>query len=379
MRTLLVLLAALLLVPLAPAAEPPDDVDEVALAALLVRDGHWDRARAVLDDVDLDEPGLDLGRYYTLSGLVHLNAEAPLAAAADLEQAIALGNTDPWLRVVLAQAWLAAGRTEDAARALNEGGDATMAIPEAWLLRVRIDRARGDVAAAWADLDEGAQRFPERPEWEEQQVALLVELGLSQEARARGQAMLVRRGEDPRAWALFAESLRRGGELDAAIAVLEEARLRFPTDTQLPRQLAQAWLSAGHPLAAGQILQAAAESEPALLVEAAECYRRAGQLTRAMALNERVPDPAARTRQRLGLLLEQESFDRAVALAPRLERLGLLAEDEVAYGLGYAFFRVGDLPAAERALRAVDDPAVFRRATALRQAMATCAEEGLCG
>lgn len=165
----------------------------------------------------------------------------------------------------------------------------------------------------------------------------------------------------------------------AAIATLEEARLRFPEHTDLSRQLAQAWLEAAHPLAAGLVLQAAAERDPSLRVEAAECFRRAGQPARARAQNEQVPDPVARARQRLGLLLEQGQYERAAALGPRLERLGLLKEDEVAYGLAYAHFRAGSPGPAEQALRHIDDPSVFRRATALREALAACAEEGLCG
>ena len=372
MRRALLLLA--LLLPLARAGEPPDDVDELALAALLVQDGHWDRAAELLNTVDPSEEGLDLARYHTLRGLVAMQAGDAPAAQASLEKAIAAGNTDPYLRLVLAQALLAQQQNTAALAALEQGGEPVNALPEAWLLRARAQ----EPFAAWDSLEQGQARFPDHAGIAQQRLLLLVQLGLFQEARAQGQALLLTQGEDPRAWMLMAEALRRGGDVQGAIALLEEARMRFPSDPELPLSLAQAWLATDRPLSAALILQAAAESQPQLMVEAAECFRRAGQLDRALRLNERVPEGPAKARQRLGLLLEQEEFERAAALAPRLSRLGLLDEDEVAYGLAYAHFRAGQLDAAEATLRKIQDPAVFRRATALRQAMAACAQGGSC-
>ncbi|MCA9671728.1 MAG: hypothetical protein KC503_39285, partial [Myxococcales bacterium] len=42
------------------------------VASLLVRDGHLDRAAAVLREIDIKTKGLDRARYHTLSGLVAL-------------------------------------------------------------------------------------------------------------------------------------------------------------------------------------------------------------------------------------------------------------------------------------------------------------------
>ena len=73
-------------------------------------------------------------------------------------------------------------------------------------------------------------------------------------------------------------------------------------------------------------------------------------------MNGEVADPVAKARQRLGLLLEAESWDRAVALEDRLVRLGLADDDGVGYGLGYAWFRIGDLARAERWLQGIPTP-----------------------
>jgi len=46
--------------------------DRLALAALLIRDRHFERAEAVLGQVDPQQEGLDLARLHTLRGLVAL-------------------------------------------------------------------------------------------------------------------------------------------------------------------------------------------------------------------------------------------------------------------------------------------------------------------
>jgi hypothetical protein len=118
--------------------------------------------------------------------------------------------------------------------------------------------------------------------------------------------------------------------------------------------------------------------DPALALESAEAYRRAGDLLNAERLNARVSDPRAKARQRLGLLLDAEAWERAVALEERLERLDLAGDDGVAYGIAYAWFRLGDHERVEHWLADIRDPEAFRRAGALRQAMATCEEQGVC-
>jgi hypothetical protein len=60
------------------------------------------------------------------------------------------------------------------------------------------------------------------------------------------------------------------------------------------------------------------------------------------------------------------------SLADRLERLGLLDEDPVAYAMAYAWYQLGEVGEAERYLRRIQDPKWFQDATTLRQAMAEC-------
>ncbi len=306
-------LAALLLAP-APAGarrareeEAPQEEtaeDRLNLVALLIKDGHWDRAAAVLSGIAPTDDGIDPARYATLSGLLAFQG----------------------------------GRWEDAVTSLSRARDLGAAEPKLGLY-----------------------------------VALgLVELGLFQAAVLEGRGLL---GEEPEPWILLGEGLRRARQPAEAAVLLEEARLRFPERSDLSLQLAGALVEAGRPLAAGMLLERETRRDPDLAREGAECLRRAGRVARALALNARVPDPGERYRQRLGLLLEGEDWERAAALEERLARTGGLDDDDVVYAVAYARFRVGDLDGAGRLLTAIRSPAAFERATALREAIASCEEE----
>lgn len=322
----------------APATEDPLD-----LATLLARDGHWDRAAATLAEVDPAAPALDRVRFYTLRGVVHQNMALHDDAAADFEAAIAAAAetgqpAEPVLHLRLARSLLGGGHPAD----------------------------------ALAVLERGEALFPDTIDFLRQQVLLLAELGLYQEAVDRGAALMARPGASSSDVAALAEALRRGGAVERAAIVLGEGRLRFPNEVDLWVQSAVLSLAQDRPAEAGQFLAVAAEIDPKYAFEAAECYRKAARYDRALALNGLVADGPEKARQRLGILLETERWEHALALQPRIERLGLLSDASIAYGLAYARFVVRDHAGSEALLKQIADPAVYQAANELRLAMAAC-------
>jgi tetratricopeptide (TPR) repeat protein len=353
-------------------AAPADD--RVALAGMLVREGDWTRADAVLDAIDPKAPGVDVARYWSLVGLVALHDQRHAEAAAAFQSALAVATEGRELiELNLARARMATADFDGAIAALDRAGAVGQSLPGAALLRAEAEERRGRPDAAWAALEDGAQRFPDQAELRRQQVFLLVRLGLFREARARGEALLARPDVSSRDAIAIAEALRQGGETAEALTILEAALLRAADEGPLLVQAARVALADGQPRNAARFLLRAAEAEPALYVEAAEAYRRAGDLEAALRTNGRVADPVAKARQRLGLLLESEDWSGALALEERLARLGLAGNDDIAYGLAFASFQQGQLAQAEAFLKGIADPEVFAKATALREAMAACA------
>jgi tetratricopeptide (TPR) repeat protein len=352
--------------PAPPAAEDPLD-----LAALLIGDGNLDRAAAVLAGVTEPADPTAAGRLWTLRGLVALRTAAYADAADALGRAIDLSPPplDPHIYLSVSRARVLSGDPAGALDALRIGGTGLDAWPARFLVEARAHRDLGQPPAAWAALEAGAAAFPQDPDFQRQQVLLLVEMGLTREAGRRASALL-ERGQTTAADALtVAEALRQAGAIDRAMVLLEEARLRYPDEPRLDVRLAAVSVDAGRPLAAARLLQRAAARDPSMADEAAELFRRAGQLEAALMMNAQVLDPTEKARQRFGLLLDAGSFDRAVALQDRLSRLGLLTDDRVRYGLAYAWAEVGDLERAGALLSGISDPEVFRQATELRRVL----------
>lgn len=375
-RAVLPLVVAATLLGGAPAvaAQAADDVDPLALAAVLLDGGHADRAEKVLASVDPAAKGVDVARLYTLRGLVGLRQERFEASAADLARAVKLSNpADPALFLYLAKARFGAGDHQGALRALDDAGPRAKEDPQLRWLRAECLLATGRDGEALTELRLASDRFPRARYLREREVRLLVEKQLFEEASERARP-LVLDGERDEVLRLL-DSLRRAGATKTASLIGEEARLRFAYDPEVMVAVGHVEADAGRPLAAARLLEDAARYDPRWAADAAELYRRAGRTRDALRVGAAVLDVDKKVRQRFGILLENQRFEEAASLEPRLARLGLLEEGEVAYGLAYALFRIGRLDAAERILGRVEEPALFRTRTELAQAIAACRTE----
>ena len=379
MRAAIVALCVLLAgrVAAEPAAASEEGrVDPLGLASLLVRDGHVDRAAAVLAEVAPDDPAVDRAKLLTLRGLVALKLGEHQAAADDLMAAQASGQTEPAVWLLLAQARRGLGDAAGVLEALDGAGEAAWQHEGTVLMRAQAAWELGELARAWEALTEGIRRFPDNGEMARRQVVLLVELGLFEEAREQGQAYLARGSATVEDHLAVAEALRQGRRPLLAASALEAAILRFGPEEGLVTQLARAYADAEKPRTAGEILARASVAQPDLAVEAAEVFRRAGLSTSAVLANARVVDQREKVRQRLGLLIDVGRFEQAAALEERLGRLGLLHDDPVRYAVAYAYFRTGRYKDAERHLKRISDAALFEQAAGLRKAMEVCRGEG---
>lgn len=357
------------------AQDDPEDVDPIALAALLISDGHWDRAAVALQSADPEDKEFDAIRFHALKGLVALQTERWPEAVTEFEASIAAGQTDLMVYVQLAQARLGAEDYAGALDAAQKSGAVGEGMPGVWLLRARAHIELGDPDQAYGVLIEGHNRFPDAHEIRLHQVLLLTELGLFQEGSRLARDYLSVIGDDPEAWILVSEALRQGGDGMGAIELLEDARVRYPDTADILVQLAGTWLQEDNPLACGVLLQEASELDAVYAIESAECYRRAGAIDRALYMNAQVIDPAEKARQRLGLLLESGRYIQALSLENRLARYELHTDDKVAYAMAYARFQVGDWDGSDAWLGRIGDPAMFEHATRLRGAIERCREE----
>lgn len=356
------------------AAGEESDIDYLGIAAVMIRDGNFTRAENALDNVDPADEEVDTARYFTLRGLLNLRRGENEAAIEDFRRAREGGQEDQTLLIYLAQAQFGADRYEaalesiDAVRGINQ-------YPDLISLRAETLWQLGRTGAAYEEISSLIDLFPSRNQYLRQRINYLIELGLTQEAADQSRQFVRNAGGDPSAYVTIGEALRRGGQVDSAIGVLEMGVLEFPENSQIKLALAQAYLDKGYTRSAGGLVEQAAARDFELYHEAAEIFRRAGELRRALYLNSQVPDEERKTRQRFNLLLALERYEQAVALEPRLERIGALQDDSVRYAIAYAHFQVGRYDEAAAHTNQISSQEYFGRATQLRQAIESVRSE----
>ena len=342
-------------------------VDPLALAARLVADGHHARASTVL--AQLEPPaetsakkGTEASRYHTLVGLVALELGDAQRAADAFEHAATLAP-EPLTWLGLAGARDQLGQPTAALAALDAGGPALDGFPTAWLLRSRGLSALQRPDDAYGVALEGAERFPADADLVAARFTLAIERGLTHQVAIDAPAALIAAEAPEELWLELAQGLLIVPG-DAQVFA-EQARLALPHSHRARLVLASACLAQERYHCAGSVLAEAAAFDATYALQASEAFRRAGELQRALYLNGQVADPADKARQRLSLLVELQAWDEAAALDARLERLGLLQDDSVAYALAYAHAIAGDLARAEVLVTRLSDPALADQGAAL--------------
>lgn len=381
-------LAVALLLVLAIAdgrAQSPDsgqeELERLPLAALLIGDGNYERARQVLAGVNTEDPELDRVRYHTLAGLVALNLNELALAAREFRDSIDAGQTEPVVWLYLAQSYFGQEMYPETLAALDAAGRETTHIPSIYLMRSQAHWQLGEYQLAWQALASGRSAFPDRAgEFARRQVFLLVDQGLYQEAADQGRAFLQDGKASVDDAVAIGNALRQSGQYDEAARILEQARLGAPEHVTLARVLAHSYLADDKLLAAAEVLRQAAVHDETLLGEAAELYRRSGWLMVALTLNAGIIDQQQKLKQRLAILIELQRFDQAAGMQNDLTRVGLLEDQDIRYALAYAFFKSGDFLQAEQQLIKLERADLFRKATELRRVMTQCADRPwLCG
>lgn len=357
-------------------ASPPEGVDPLALAALMIKDGHFDRAEAVLFEVDENEKGVDKGRLYALRGLLFLRRGLFVEAREQLRKSSDSGFTDGSVHLYLAQAHYGVGEYARSLDALSNAGEAAAGAEGAYLLKAQCFWKLERREEAWAALGEGESRFTGDVQFERQRIFYLIDAGLYQEAGRRGRAYLASTDADAQEYVAIGEGLRQSRRYDEATLILEQARLRHPKNADVLAALARTYLDRDRLLSAARLFEQAAATDARKAAEAAELYRRKGRLEQALYLNAQLPDQPEKIRQRLGILVQAEQFEACSSLEPRLARLGLLNDDEIRYALAYCHYRSGDSARAEIVLKSIRRADLFQKANELRKAMQNCAEAG---
>ncbi len=377
-----------LLMPLSNAllwAADDTEVNYLDLAALMLRDGNLDRALSALDRVDLqtekllnaeldedDEKRFDFGRYWALRGSTHQRRNELELARDAFNKAIQTGRTDASIYLSIAQINFSLQDYQAALDAVTQAGSDVERIASVYHLKAQANWLLENHPQAIAVLDQAGKIFPEDYSFQRRKVFFLIELGLYQRAAQLGEQYLQNTAGSADDYVAIGNALRQSGQIDEALAFLEAAQIKYPGHVTIKKILAHTYIDQGSLHVAADIIHGAAILEPELLSEAAELYRRAGQVYRALALNSEVPDQQAKLKQRLAIFIELNRFEQAGSMENDLRRLGLLGNEDVRYALAYALFKSGQFQRAEQHLSLLTRTDLFRKAIEVRRAMQEC-------
>lgn len=352
------------------------EVDLLGIAAILIRDGNYKKAQETLDQVNSGDGRTDKTRYFTLSGLLALRQEDFPRAELQFRQALDTGKADSALYAYLAQALYAQKKGEETLAVL-EKVPRMKSFPDLYGMKSQVLWDLGRQEEAYAVLEKAVVDFPSRLNFLQQQINYLLGMGFTQEAVAKGREYRERAQGNPGAYLTLGEAFRRGKDYSGALEVLETARLLFPQASKIKVALAQVYLEKGQPRTAASLAEEASRTFAPLILEAAELYRRTGQYYRALYLNGLVSDLPQKTKQRFSILIDAGKAEEALALIPRLDRLGLLEEDRMRYAAAYVYFLTQKYGESRNLLGKISSPDVFNQALSLRKALESSQAQGI--
>lgn len=329
------ILVATTLVAALLAAPPPESADADPASRYRSIDsaitaGELDRADRLLSDADLPA-----GTRHRLQGRIADARGDATSAARAYAAALALSENDTPLRLHLARAQLAADRPAEALKTLDGIRSADPGLLALPLLRARAQWGKGDHDGAYATLAAAAERFPEEPGPRLELVALCTEQGLH--AMAGQWAAPLVSGADRRTALALMTALLPGR---ANRSTVERLAARFPDDPEFRARLAVAYARTGRWHAAGTLFAEATVLGGNYAEHAADQFRLAGDTRRALELNARVPERAARDRQRLHILFSGQEYARAAEFGNRLVANGTATPAD-RYRIAYAHFLLG--------------------------------------
>jgi len=352
-----------------------DDVDYVELGALMLRDGHVERANDALNLVDLNDTEVDLPRFYMLKGLVETKKQFYKEANADFYRSIALNkdaNASRPLYLYIAQNSFALKDYKGCIAALDKVPELMAENPKLFALKAECYWREDDKANAFAVLRGLNERFPSYWDAYKQRFYYLVSLHLYRAALDDAQVYLKNAEADETILLNFINALRRGGQTDRAIELAEAANLRYPSSAKMTVMLAHLYLDKGMVRAAAELFNEASIEDGKYTGESAEMYRRARDYVMALLKNTQMLDTKEKYKQRVAIFLEYGDFERIIVTRAALERSGLFEDESMRYALAYAYYMEGEFERTEALLQTLTKPDLFRKATELRGKMEKC-------
>ena len=372
MKIFFILITALHLALFAADKSKSDDIDHVALATLLMKDGHYVRAAETLNEADTTEKDFDFVQYYTIKGLIFTKQQLYKVANEQFYKAIESGQSEPTIYLYIAQNNFKLRDYQGTIDALEKAGTVATEKPQLLALKAECHWKLEQKADAFDTLAVTLEKFPKYYRVYKQRFNYFVELALYQSALEDAEIYLENEKPNVKTYLSFVGALRKSGATEKATILAEEGNLKFLDSADMTVMLAHLYLDREMIQTAADLFDQASIEDVKYTKEASEMLRRAREFTLALYKNAQLTDTKEKYKQRIAIYLEFGDFERVVAADKAIKRSGLLEDENIRYALAYSYYMTSDFEKSERQLKELTRPDLFEKATELRKNMEKC-------
>ena len=245
------------------------------------------------------------------------------------------------------------------------------------MLRADCYWKSGNKDAAVASLTKGAEAFPQDQSLLKQKFYYFTELGLYQEAIESAKAYMKRAKPNAKEYMALAQMLLAGGQRGEALKVLEEAKMRFPTNAKVTMLLGHLYMKKGMEYTTANLFEQGSYYEHKYVKEAAELHRRVGLIPHALYLNSQISDKTEKLKQKIAIYVDRQEYEKIIGLIDALKRYKMLDDDRIRYAVAYAYYMAKDYEEAEVQLKKITDNELFSKATIIRKNIEKCQDNSM--
>jgi uncharacterized protein HemY len=349
-----------------------DKIDYLNLGATLISDGYIQRAKTALEKVDIEQKDFDFISYYTLKGVVFHKTGYPAISNIFFDAAIKKGQQKKSIYLYMARNYWQRADYENVITALDMAGQVAFENPQMIAIRAEANKQLGKMHVAWDVLDNGIEIHPTYSKFIRQKFYYLLELGFYKAAEEYVDKYLNAEEYSANEYLAVAFTLRENKRYDSAARLLEEGAIKYPKDNKIIELLSQIYVDQEKYLEAALVLDWASIKMPGFSHRAAALYLKSKEPVRSLQLNRRISQQADKFRQRIAIDIFLEDYESMVAKTDALTRYDLISDDNIAYALGFAYFKIGDYTTSKRYLKNITDNQLFNKATYLFEQIEKC-------
>jgi len=353
-------------------AKKSEEIDYVALATVLIKDGHYSRANEALSHVNIKSEDIDLAQYYTLEGIVKMKLSLYKESNKYFYEAIKNGQKEKSIYLYIAQNFFQLKEFANTIETLGKIPDIVEKKPVFMALKAEAYFRLKKYNEALNELAKLLKLHPKYYDAYRQRFVYFMSLKLYQSALEDADIYLKHAKANEKVTISFIYALREAKELKKAILLAEEAHLRYPHNAIITVLLANLYIDKDMIKSAADLFNEASYVDYKYTKDAAEMYRRAKDFVQALYKNSQILDPKEKYKQKIAIYLDFGAYENIASAKNALERNGLLKDQNIVYALAYAYYKIGEYEQAEKYLKKITRSDLYKKAIQLRKNMAKC-------